>query len=196
MDRTQFLKALGSRLYPILRSEGFRGSGSTLRRIDIPVIHVFNVQGSTSGDRCYLNLGAHLTFLPSDGGVDVPTGRYHEYDCAFRSRISPRRASDFGWCYGTSATDADETIDAICDSWLSEGHAFFDRFASYPSSFVTLLNGKIRESPHPSECLTLARIAIDLALPDMAVSFAQLGLADCPESAFILRRRLEQLAAS
>ena len=38
MDKHDFLGALAERLYRILRNEGFRGSGSTLRRISDPVV--------------------------------------------------------------------------------------------------------------------------------------------------------------
>lgn len=71
MDRTTFMKALGARLYPILRANGFKGSGATLRRIKEPIVHVFNVQGSAGSAQCYLNLGAHLTFLPGAGGGQI-----------------------------------------------------------------------------------------------------------------------------
>lgn len=51
MNRTTFLKLLTQKLFPVLKTEGFEGSGQTLRRIDGPLIHVFNVQGASGGRR-------------------------------------------------------------------------------------------------------------------------------------------------
>ncbi|NRF72239.1 DUF4304 domain-containing protein [Aquincola sp. S2] len=70
MNRTAFFALLSKRLLPILRAEAFRGSSPTLRRVDGVVVHVFNVQSSAGGACCYLNLGAHLAFLPTAGPTD------------------------------------------------------------------------------------------------------------------------------
>ena len=93
MDRKHFTSLLSKRLYPLLRAEGFRGTGATLRRVSEPVVEVFNVQGSSGGDRCYLNLGVHLTFLPAAGGRIVLPGELKESHCAFRTRIDPLLAN-------------------------------------------------------------------------------------------------------
>jgi len=47
MNRATFLKLLEKKLFPVLKAEGFVARGQTLRRIEGPVIHVFNVQGAS-----------------------------------------------------------------------------------------------------------------------------------------------------
>ena len=51
LDRNGFLKLRAREFYPMLREGGFRGSGSTLRRIQEPVVHVINFQGCRWGER-------------------------------------------------------------------------------------------------------------------------------------------------
>src|SRR5689334_18774413 len=97
MNREYYLKSLAKTLYPTLRSEDFNGSGTTLRRLRGPLIHVFNVQGSSDSRRCYMNLGAHLDFLPSGGGRVCDPKKIKEYECAFRGRMEPPPGMAFGW---------------------------------------------------------------------------------------------------
>ena len=75
MDRNAFLKRLAARFYPVLRAEGFKGSGTALRRHDGDFHHIVAVQASAGGAGCYLNLGAHIDFLPAEGGGAFPAKR-------------------------------------------------------------------------------------------------------------------------
>ena len=193
MNRTVFLKALGSRLFPILRAEGFRGSGSTLRRINDPVVHVFNVQGSSRGKECYLNLGAHLLFLPTAGDGQAIAKSLKEYECVFRGRFDPPAGLQFGWNYAQTREDMDETISFICDHWSIYGHEFFDRFAEYPQSFLKLVEEADETKKHPIDLLDLARIAVHLGETSRAVVLANEGLRRCPERATGLKKKLEEI---
>src|SRR5262245_59375256 len=94
-----FRRNLQKSLWRALRAEGFSGSGNTLRRLDLPIIHVFNIQGSPPGGSCYLNLGSHLAFLPAEGGEAVAPADMLEYHCAFRGRVEPAPGPAFGWAY-------------------------------------------------------------------------------------------------
>ena len=109
ITRTTFLKLLTKQLFPVLKAEGFEGSGQTLRRIRGPVVHVFNVQAASGGKACYLNLGAHFDFLPGEGGSFVPTAEIEEAHCIFRDRIDPPPGEAFGWAYGADSAQAEET---------------------------------------------------------------------------------------
>lgn len=44
-----FRKALPRALWRTLRADGFNGSGNTLRRVALPLVHVFNIQGDRHG---------------------------------------------------------------------------------------------------------------------------------------------------
>jgi hypothetical protein len=193
IDRTAFMNALSARLYPILRAEGFRGSGNTLRRINEPIVHVFNVQASSGGEACYLNLGAHLTFLPKPGGGETEAKTLKEYECVFRDRFDPPAGSGFGWSYANDEGNLNETISFVCDHWSIYAHAFFDRHSAFPDSFATLVDDVDASAVHPSELLTLARIAAHLYKTTRAETLARKALGRCPERATTLRQELNKL---
>jgi hypothetical protein len=192
MNLSIFKKALSKHFYPVLRKVGFRGSGSTLRRVNEPLIYIFNVQHSSSGDRCYLNLGAHLSFLPGN----KEASKLLEYECAFRSRISPPEGQAFGWSYGTSEQEAEENALLVAKAWTTEGTAFFGRFKEYPDSLVKLVAEFQPESAHPAECLFIARIAEHLGDTVRATAFAKSALGGVGESAVSLRHSIAQFLAT
>jgi hypothetical protein len=86
---------------PILRAEGFKGSGTTFRRIKGDLIHVVNIQGSRYGGQCCVNLAVHFSFLPTAGGQLVTDPKkVKEYECVFRDRLHEAQESDHWWTYG------------------------------------------------------------------------------------------------
>ena len=196
MDRTTLIKALSKQFYPILREEGFKGSGNTLRRINDPVVHVFNVQGSLSGNRFYLNLGAHLLFLPNPGGVFPTAKTLKEYQCLFHERFDSPPGEGRGWVYGRNMEEMNENIAFIKDHWKIYGQEFFDRYTDYPDDFVALI-----ESYDPSETpigylLPFARIAANLGDGVRGELFAQEGLKRCTERSTRFRAELEEFIKS
>jgi|GEM_PF-301097 len=193
VDRKTFLSLLSRQLYPVLRAEGFKGSGTTLRRLDGPVIHVFNVQGSSSGNQCYLNLGAHLSFLPGEGGSVVQAAKIEEPHCIFRERLVPPPGKQFGWAYGSTIEQAEENIEFIVSEWPSLGRPFFDRYKNFPESFVALVSGTSPSTIHPRDCLHFARICKELDLADLAVAFARSGRERVGERAIGLRADLDKI---
>lgn len=196
MDRKSFTKALVSKLYPMLRAEGFKGSGTTLRRENAPVIHVFNIQGSRGASGFYLNLGVHLSFLPTEGGGEVVSAKLMEYQCSFRSRFEPPAGPQFAWSYGRDTAEMNETITFICDHWSIYAKPFFERYERYPSSFETLLHEIDLKTAHPRELLKFARIAHQLRQGDRCQAFAEEGMNRCPERATGLRAHLLELLES
>jgi hypothetical protein len=193
MDRSSFLKLLAKEFYPVLRAEGFRGSGTTVRRIDEPLIHVFNVQGSSSGGRFYMNLGAHLSFLPPEGGQAIAPALLQEAHCIFRDRIDPPTGQQFGWAYGKTPEEAAEIVEFIISEWQRQAQPFFQRYGTYPASFLSLLSQVNRDEIHPRTSLHYSRIADHLGMIDRAITFAKAGLAKTPEAATYLRRDLNEL---
>lgn len=196
MDRQFFLQLLSKQLYPILRGEGFKGSGSTLRRMTGPLVHVLNVQGGRSGGECFLNLGVHLVFLPPEGGLSVPVESLEESHCVFRQRIRPPAGTASGWLYGSSAEEAEATVGSIVKAWQVQGHAYFSRYASYPDSFVHLLLNTEPAAVHARADLHFARIASHLGRTEEAIRFARAGLASANERATVLRHDLAAILKS
>jgi hypothetical protein len=199
MDRAVFLRLVANRLYPILRSENFRGSGTTLRRHMAPIVHVFNVQGSRWGNACFLNLGAHLDFMPTAGGGECDPARLKEYECWFRDRVDPPPDRKGEWPYGPDMPSAEQTVDLMLEAWRSQGQAFFRRYSSYPADFIALVKEAIATPPHPIDCLRAARIASRLEMRQEAIVLALSARDRAPQAATILRQNatalLEELGA-
>ncbi|MBB3914823.1 DUF4304 domain-containing protein [Rhizobium fabae] len=194
MNKSAFLKLLATHLYPVLRAEGFKGSGQTLRRIQAPVVHVFNVQSSRDGSHCYLNLGAHLTFLPWEGGSSGEPNLISEAHCVFRDRMQPPPGPGHGWSYCSSPQEAEENVRFIVSEWERTGRAFFQRYTHYPDCFKRLLESESPERISPRAALHLARIAVELSDQDRARTFIKSGLAQASERATILKSELMSLA--
>ena len=194
MDRKLFLSLLAKRLYPRLRAQGYRGSGTTLRRIEEPVVEVFNVQASSGGDRCYFNLGLHLTFLPPGGGKIVEPSDLTESQCAFRSRIDPLPDQKFGWAYGGSLQEAEANVERALLEWERQARPFFQAH-SYPSGLTRMLEGLLVAEIHPSHLLTFARIAIQLGQRQRALEIARSALERVPPAASGLRYAINDFLA-
>ena len=193
MERESFLKALAEKFYPSLRAESFRGSGTTLRRVQEPVIHVVNIQGSSSAAGFYVNLGAHLAFLPMEGGGPCVPTRLKEYECAFRDRIDPPPGAPPGtWSYGRSVAEAEAIIDELIQEWGRQGQAFFKRYSQFPDGFADLVQVAVASPPHPRDGLKYARIAVRLGLREQAISLASQALATVSDGATALRGTLKR----
>ena len=195
MSSAAFIKALSKRLYPILRAEGFKGSGNTLRRINDPVVRVFNVQDASSGQECYLNLGAHLMFL-SPEWCTTEASELKEYECAFRDRFDPPAGPGFGWATSLTQEDLEESISFICDHWKIYGHEFFNQYTAYPADFEKLVANVDMAATHPIDLLLNARIAIELGIAHRAQAFLGEAMKRCPKQATALQSDLEMLLAS
>ena len=101
------------------------------------MVHVFNLQGSTGGHRCYLNLGAHLDFLPG-GPIRMPDKRL-EYECEFRDRIRST-TNDHAWPYGDTQEQCEATALSIVAAWESQGRPWFARVSRWPEDFAKLVD--------------------------------------------------------
>ncbi len=191
MDRAVFFELLRQDFLPVLRREGFGGSGNTLRRVNGPLVHVVNFQASSSGCHCFLNLGVHLSFLPALGG-DVVLDRLDEASCAFRVRIESSAPSG-GWVYGDSADLAKESVTALASSWSHAGKGFFETYAKYPESFVSILDTLDPVTMRSADLLSHARIAMNLGRIAQAGRLVEAGLQNCPPVASSLRANLRRV---
>lgn len=79
------MKELLKRVAPVLRELGFRGSGQNYRKAEGDFVFVINFQGSRSGDKFYVNLGAQPVFIPAEGNAHLE--KLKEYECILRRRV-------------------------------------------------------------------------------------------------------------
>ena len=101
-------------LAPLLRSDGFKGSGKTFRRFENELIHVVNIQGSRYGSMCCVNLAVHLSFLPTAGGgrlIDIE--KIKEYEVSQEKTFIFAFEESCGYLSGTHSRDKDAVVAAV-----------------------------------------------------------------------------------
>ncbi len=192
MDRNGFLKLLSVKLYPILREAGFKGSGTTLRRHDGCFHHIVHVQGSTSSTACYINLGAHLDFLPAEGGGAFSPKDFREPSCSFRERLQSRE--DDKWRYGHSETAALSSSQEMIEAWKAQGQDFFKRFGSgnEAANLERLVLEIEGSAVHPYRALIGARIAAHVGDTGRALRIATSAVEQVAAQATGLRAELNE----
>lgn len=136
-ERLQFQNQLKAVLTPVLKSQGFRQSGTTYRRTIGDVVHVIQIQGSQHGGQCCVCLGIHLAFFPSVGSnAPCDPASIKEPECEFRSRLTPQGQSDYWWSYGTTEPESEASACSIRDLYQERGASYFDRFSRFPDDFI------------------------------------------------------------
>lgn len=194
--RTEFLQAFRSVVAPVLRADGFTGSGQHVRRVRGEVIHALTLQGSRSGGSACVELGVHLTFLP-----DAPDPKkVTAHDCVFRRRLAHPGEHDHWWEYGASGEAAQRSARDLLDTYRTVGRAHFERWAAFPGAFAEITAEPLEAGTAPSPggatlatlALTCGYIQLRLGHRQRAVALGELGLRDARD-AYMLRYRLEEL---
>lgn len=196
MQRASFFRLVSQRLYPACRAAGFKGSGATLRRLQGPVLHVFNLQGSAGGAAFYVNLGATLTSLGLHGVTPATASSAKAYSCAFQERLDPPGRPRMAWPCPTTDAEADHTLDALARQVVSVAEPWFARHGTWPDSFALLTASETALTLHPAHMHVLARVALLLNDRPRAAVLARAALARCPATASSLRDDLHQVLAA
>src|SRR5262249_10196279 len=118
------VKEVLKRVAPGLRALGFRGSGPNYRKQQGDFIFVINFQGSQSGDRFFVNLGAQPVFIPAEG--DAELGKLKEYQCVLRERVG----QDWPW-------QMSDGHFASLEAALAAQAAFFENAQTLRSALAT-----------------------------------------------------------
>lgn len=181
----RFHRLLKSRLQPRLRDEGFKGSGTTLRRIAGERIDVLNIQGSRYGGQCCVNFGVHFSFLPSAGGSVIDLKKIQEYQCEFRDRLHEPPESDHWWAYGETDADAEGSVASLVEMYERRGALFFGKFEPFPDAFERIapidiesgdLSALLGYLTGVRAALTMARIMKHIGRVERSREFAAVGL--------------------
>src|SRR5262249_12249797 len=121
----RFHQLLKCGLSPLLRAEGFKGTGATFRRMKGERIDIVNIQGSRYGGECCVNVAVHFSFLPTAGGSVPDLKKLKEYECAFRDRLHESGESDHWWTYGASEAEAETSVASLIDMYKRRAVLFF-----------------------------------------------------------------------
>jgi hypothetical protein len=183
----RFHQLLKSDFLPHLRADGFKGSGTTLRRTLPNRIDIVNVQAWRSGGQCCVNLGTHFIFLPSAGGSQITNWKtLKHYQCVFRDRLHEAGETDHWWKYGASEWQSKSSVANLIDTYQRRGALFFERFEPFPQAFERVSPagidaGDLSTMPpgifsQPLAALIMARIMNHLGRREKCREFAEVGL--------------------
>ncbi|MGN6422379.1 MAG: DUF4304 domain-containing protein [Asticcacaulis sp.] len=188
-------------LAPVLRAEGFRGSGRTFRRVANDFVCIVNVQGSRYGGQFAINLGLHPLALagvvPSRKAIDLK--KMSEYDCVFRRRLSSDGA-DKWWTYSDQTSLEMAMGDAVC-LFEAVGRNIFDKHTAPDAPLKTITSAEYKSHgidlsglcfSEPLQAYTIALMRLLAGHHDEAIAFAQFAL-NRVEGASILKKELEAI---
>jgi hypothetical protein len=185
--RPQFKSALKTMFAPLLREEGFQGSGVTFRRTSGAVLQVVHLQGSRDGDSCCVEIGTHLMFLPTIG-EDVPNPKkIAVHDCEFRKRLALEGEGDHWWWYGNNEQDAVASVAHLVATYTARREQILERYRAFPGLFGLVtpeslglqgLNDLPGGTTVARAALVMARISVHQSLLAQASAFVEVGLND------------------
>ena len=194
--------AIRSTLAPVLREDGFSGSGRTFRRTRGAWIQVLNVQGSRYGGSFAINLGVQPLSIPDVLGNRPDPKKITESLCEFRRRLSEAGADQW-WEYGTTEESMLSAVREATAMYRRTGNKLLQRACDSRAGLNAVLAANFSSGTYDSAGFGSTEVRMSLALARLRKAegkleevraFAAHGLAHVG-SATLLRRELEALAA-
>lgn len=128
--------ALKLHLAPILRADGFKGSGRNYRRVVNGVVQALNVQGSRWGGSFAINLGLQPLAVPAILDRPVDPNKIGEIDCVLRRRL--REGETDQWWKHDSAETAAFAVQDAARVYRTVGRALLERQSGPSAPLWTL----------------------------------------------------------
>ena len=122
-------------LSPVLRSDGFVGSGRNFRRVSGDFIHAVNVQGSRWGGSFAVNLGIQPRCIPDVAGNSPDAAKITEVLCEFRRRLS-ETTCDKWWEHEGSKESMDAAVRAAASVYTTAGRRLFSELSGPESPLL------------------------------------------------------------
>ena len=192
--------SIKNHLSPVLKSDGFFGSGRTFRRTSGDLIHVVQVQGSRYGGKFAVNLGIQPRSIPDVVGNLPDATTIREELCEFRRRLSEAR-SDQWWQHDGSKESMDAAVRAAASVYATIGRRLFSEVSGPESPLYKVTPAQFEADQYSFSGFgsTKVRTARSLALMRRSVgnladanAFARIALAHLGEAS-ALRADVEEL---
>ena len=116
--------ALRSILVPILKKDGFRGSGRKYYKHSGQWLQLLNVQGSRYGGSFAVNLAIHYATAPDLVGNPPDPAKMTEAHCELRRRLAEDRA-DMWWKHESSTESMFEAVQSASAMYEKVGRKYF-----------------------------------------------------------------------
>lgn len=190
--------AIREHLAPLLRADGFKGSGRRFHRTVGPWIEVLTVQGSRWGASFCVNLAIHYAAAPDVVGAPCEPGKMTEAHCEFRRRLAEAN-TDQWWEHGADAASMSTAVRAAAELYVRKGRDYFSqaRRALEELTPLDLVDGRFDLCGFGSTAtrtgLALARIRQIEGNTEASRGFARFALENIG-SAVALKRELRALA--
>ena len=175
-------QSIRSHLAPILREDGFSGSGRTFQRLAVDMILVVQVQGSRSGRSFAVNLGIHPACIPIMG--DAPPSKMKPDLCILSRRLT-ETGGDQWWDYISTKESMDAAITKAAYVYEAVGRPAFEKLVgpSSPLRTVSPQQFAVGQFDFAGFGSTIVMMAKTLALIRLAAgdthgaqAFARIGL--------------------
>ncbi|WP_341487096.1 DUF4304 domain-containing protein [Pararhizobium sp. A13] len=185
MEKALSLEAsIRNHFAPVLRRDGFKGSGRIFRATVGDMICVVNVQGSVFGGRFAVNLGVQPIAVPSVTGAITDPKKIVESSCEFGRRLSDEGV-DHWWDYSDQTT-LDRAVDEAARMYQKVGRSFFERFTSSDNELREIAPDSSIPHGYAADLRTsearlfraLAHMRLVANKADEAVRFAKMALAN------------------
>jgi hypothetical protein len=134
--------AIREHFAPLLRADGFAGSGRNFRRLAGDWIHVVNVQGSRYGGAFAVNLAVQPISIPDVRGNTPDPKKITEELCEFRRRLSDSEGRQDKWWKhdSTAETMAMAMIDAA-ETYADAGRKVLNKVTAEAADLNTVTAG-------------------------------------------------------
>jgi Domain of unknown function (DUF4304) len=187
-------------LTPVIRQDGFRGSGRTFRRIVGDTVQVLNVQGSQYGGKFAINLGMQPISIPNFSDQPVDTRKITEPDCEFRCRLS-ETGSDQWWGHDGTEVGMDEAMRKATCVYETVGRRSLALISATDSPVFSLTPAEFQGPlayfhgfnwTTVRTALALAHLRAARGDHEQARAFACIALADLSPAATALRTKIKE----
>lgn len=194
--------SIRAHLRPLLKDDGYAGSGRTFRRVRNNLVQIVNVQGFSYGGRFAINLGVQPLAIPDATGKQPDPLKIKESECEFARRMA-ESGVDQWWRHRSTTESMDEALRAAAEVYVRVGRPMLATLAA-PDSPIYLM--KPDQMPNfrrlllgfcTTDCrmaLVLARVRASQGKFIDARAFAAYGLARAGPNASWIRSQLEELA--
>ncbi|WMW81494.1 DUF4304 domain-containing protein [Undibacterium cyanobacteriorum] len=171
-------------LAPVLRADGFTGSGRNFRKIHTDWVLVLSVETSRAGNAFALNLGIQAKFAPDSLGKEVDPKKIKVQLCEFRRRVLTPEI-DVWWKFDSTPESMSEALQSAAQCYVQQIRSLARAICSENSPFASITPDDFSvekmgfnqfDTTEGRLALSIARYRMKYELYESAQAFAQLGL--------------------
>jgi hypothetical protein len=145
-DKPSLAKAMQTKFAPVLRGDGFLGSGQRYWRVINEQAQVLEAQVSSSGGKFAVNLGLQPVLVPLRSGDFSKPKSLRATDCLFRRRLAHENADQW-WEYAPDQSSIDEAVKQACHVYVQLGRQQLNSVAA-PASHLNAVSAEAFAAGH------------------------------------------------